>query len=282
MPPAVRSTIPDARPEAWPAPRSRAELAWRDLADGLGMSWIWTALAVQDIRLRYRGSLLGPFWLTVSTLVMVLAIGVIFPRLFGMSRGDYLPYLAIGLILWQFVSGAITDGCQTFIAAAGTIQQTPMPFSLHAYRAVCRNLIVLAHSVAIIPVFLVLFRVHVGPRVVEVLPALAVLAVNGVWASLLLGMISARYRDVPPIVASFLQVAFFVTPIFWPIDKLGEGRWLVELNPLNAAIDVVRAPLLGAPIAGSSWAILLASTLVGCAGTFLAFARFRSRIAYWV
>ncbi len=77
-----------------------------------------------------------------------------------------------------------------------------------------------------------------------------------------------------PIVASFLQVAFFLTPVFWPIEALGIYRPLAELNPLFAAIDVVRAPLIGVPVATYSWPVLLAATSLGCGAAFLLFARF--------
>jgi ABC-2 type transporter len=121
----------------------------------------------------------------------------------------------------------------------------PLPFSIHAYRTVYRNLIVLAHNAVIIPFGLILFRVPVTWHVIEIFPALLVLCINGLWISLLLGTISARFRDVPPIVANAVQVVFFITPIFWLVDAVGEWKRLLVLSPVFAAIDVVRAPLLG-------------------------------------
>lgn len=266
----------------WPAQPSRATLAWRDLTEGLGKSWLWMALAMQDIKLRYRGSMLGPFWLTISTVIMVAAMGVIYARLFRMDMAHYLSFLAVGLVLWQFVSTVITDGCTTFTTVQPVIQQVRMPFSVHAYRMVYRNLIVLAHNAIIIPFVMVIFQVPLDWSMLLIVPALLVLAINGVWIGILFGMLSARFRDVPPIVASFVQVVFFITPIFWSADLLGSFKGIAELNPLFAAVDVIRAPLIGVPTAPHSWAVLLALTVVGCVGTFAIFARFRSRIAFWV
>ena len=95
-------------------------------------------------------------------------------------------------------------------------------------------------------------------------------------------MISARFRDVPPIVASIVQVVFFMTPVMWPLGALGPNAWWAQLNPLFAAIDVLRGPLLGQPSAKYSWAILATMTVLGCVASFAFFARFRSRIAFWV
>ena len=239
------------------------------------------ALAFQDIKLRYRGSVLGPFWLTISTVVMVASMGVIYSTLFNISVSTYLPYLAIGLILWGYISAAISEGCQSFLSAEGIIQTVPLPYSVHIYRAVFRNLIVLAHSLVIIPLILLIFQLPVGWRVLEIVPALILYAINGVWISIFFGMLSARYRDVPPIVANFTQVLFFLTPVIYPDSLLGNWRAVADLNPAFAAIDVVRAPLLDVATSTYSWPMLLVTTTAGCLGTFIIFARFRARIAYW-
>jgi ABC-type polysaccharide/polyol phosphate export permease len=261
---------------------SRAVAAWRDLTEGAARSWMWTALALQDIKLRYRGSVLGPFWLTISTVVMVAAMGGIYSSLFHMEVATYLPYLTIGLVIWQFISTVITEGCETFLRAESVIQQIPIPFSIHAYRGVCRNLLVLAHSCVIIPIVLAIVGQPISWRVVEAVAGLALLAINAFWVSVLLGMVSARFRDVPPIVGNFLQVTFFLTPVFWPLDAVGSWKPILALNPLFAAIDVIRAPLLGTSTVASSWLIVVASTVIGCAVSFALFARFRTRIAYWI
>src|SRR5262250_2084728 len=254
--------------------------ACNDLVEGTTKSWMWSAMAMQDIKMRYRGSLLGPFWLTVSMITMIAAMGLIYAGMFHMELTSYLPFLTVGLVIWSFLSTVIIEGCQTFLSAQNIITQVRLPFSIHAWRNVCRNLIVLAHNMVIVPFVLVLFGVHIGWSVLAIIPALVVLTINGPWISILLGMISARYRDVPPIVMSFVTVIFFITPIFWPPETLGIWMQALPLNPLFAAVDVVRAPLLGSSPLKYSWTVLLAVTILGSAATFYLFAKFRPRIAY--
>src|SRR5262245_39565926 len=256
--------------------------AWADLMEGMTKSWMWSGMAMQDIKMRYRGSLLGPFWLTISMVIMIAAMGLIYARMFNMEITRYLPFLTVGLVIWNFVSTVIIEGCQTFLSAQNIITQVRLPFSIHAWRNVCRNLIVLAHNMVIVPFVLIVFGVHVGWSVIAIIPALVILTINGIWISILLGMISARYRDVPPIVMSFMTVIFFITPIFWPPETLGIWMQALPLNPLFAAVDVVRAPLLGGSPLKYSWTVLLAVTILGSGATFCLFARFRPRIAYWV
>ena len=268
--------------EELPQRPGRAALAWRDLADGARKSWMWTALALQDIKLRYRGSVLGPWWLSITTTVMAMTISLVYAHIFSRSAGTYLPYVTIGLVVWQLISGLVTEACDTFLRAQAIIEQVPLPFSIHAYRGVCRQLMVFAHNFAIVPVVLIATRTTVDWRILEAVPAVAVLAVNGLWVSILLGMLSARFRDIPPIIGSLLQVSFLLTPVFWPIEALGDWVPLAAFNPIFAAIDVVRAPLLGIPIRANSWFVVLGSTTLGWLITYALFARFRMRIAYWI
>jgi homopolymeric O-antigen transport system permease protein len=171
----------------WPARSASAyALAWSDIAEGFSRSWMWTALALQDIKLRYRGSVLGPFWVTINTLMMVAGMSLIYSQLFNIDKNTYLPYLTIGLVVWQFISGVITDSCDTFVRAEGTIKQTPVPFSVYAYRGTCRNLLILAHSLPVVPLAWAVFGVHVDWYVIEIVPALVILAINGCWLGILL------------------------------------------------------------------------------------------------
>ena len=266
-----------------PETPTRAGLAITDLVEGVGKSWLWTTLAQQDVKLRYRGSILGPFWQTLTTAVMIGGMGCIYSKLFNNDLHDYLPMLSIGLIFWTFIASMVTEGCGTFTSVQGIIQQVRLPFSLHAYRLVYRNLLALAHNFVIIPIVLLLFpHPIVWTRLIELIPALLLISVIGVWVSILLGMVSARFRDVPPIVASVVQVVFFMTPVMWPVQALGANAWWVELNPFFVAIDVLRGPQLGQPTEPHTWAILMIITAFGCAASFAFFARFRSRIAFWV
>ena len=100
--------------------------------------------------------------------------------------------------------------------------------------------------------------------------------------TIFLGMAGARFRDIAPIVASLVQVAFFLTPVLWSIDQLGRHRWAATWNPLYHFLEIVRAPLLGAPIAPISWQVVIAVTVTGWSFAFLLYCRFRARIAYWV
>ena len=270
---------------ALPVP-SQAALALADIIDGARASHLWGMLGWQDIRRRYRRSVLGPFWLTISMGVLVAALGTLYGALFNVEPADYVPHLALGFIVWTLISGLITDGCTAFITVASIIKQTNVPLSVHVYRMVWCHALILFHNAAIIVVVAALFAVWPGWTGLLALPGLVLLCLNGLWVGLLLGIVSARFRDVPPIVASVVRILFFVTPIIWMPDLM-PGRALMlavvlDFNPFFHFVEIVRAPLLGQAPDLVSWLAVMGITLGGWAVTFALFCKYRRRIAYWV
>jgi len=261
--------------------RLRLARARADLVDGLARWELWGTLGWRDIRQRYRRSTLGPFWLTISMGVMVAALGLVYAELFGHTLADYLPQLALGLIVWSFISTPIVDGCNIFIGSEGVIRQLRAPLSVHVFRMMWRNLIILAHNMVIYVVLALVFRIWPGPAALLAVPGLFILCLNAMWTALLLGLVSARFRDIPYMIASVIQLLFLVTPIMWSADQIA-NRLVVELNPFYHLIELVRAPLLGAVPGPATWAVAIGVTAAGWLVTLAFFIRFRERIAYWI
>ncbi|HEX5326712.1 MAG TPA: ABC transporter permease [Acetobacteraceae bacterium] len=279
--PASGTIVLEFRPSMAAGQRSR--LAAADIADGARLWRLAWTLGWLDIRLRYRGSLLGPFWLTLSTAVMVASLGFLYAALFHMDLREYLPFIALSQVLWTFIAGVVTEGCTCFTQAEGIIRSVRMPLFVHAVRTVVRNLLVLAHNVVVIVVVFAALAVHPGWAALWALPGLAVWLVVGAAVCLPLGAICARFRDIPPIVGSVMQIAFFVTPIIWLPAQLGAARqhWLL-LNPFFDLIEIVRAPLLGTVAGSHVWVAALVIMVVTCAVSWLLFTRVRGRIAFWI
>jgi ABC-type polysaccharide/polyol phosphate export permease len=225
--------------------------------------------------------LIGPFWLTLSMAVMIGTIGIIYGEMFNIDRHDYLPYLTASLLVWGLISSCLSEGCQTFIEANWLIMQGNLPLSMFPFRVIWRNLVVFLHNAVIYLFVAVFFQIEPNWSTLAVVPGLLLLLVNALWCALLLGMLSARFRDLPQIISSLLQVLFFATPIIWRSDLI-RTKILVNANPFYHFIELVRAPLLGKTPSTVSWLIAGAITALGVSGTLLFFRRFRTRIAFWV
>jgi ABC-type polysaccharide/polyol phosphate export permease len=263
-------------------PPTQGTLAVRDFVDGARLWHLWGTLGWLDIRQRYRRSKIGPFWLTISMSVMVGSLGILYAGLFKTNVTVYLPYVAIGFVIWGFISGLIIDGCNTFIDGRGSIKQVRLPLSVYAYRVVWRNLIIFGHNFLIVVAVLLIFAIWPGWIALLALPAIAVICLNGVWAALLLGLLSARFRDVPQIVANAIQVIFFLTPIIWRPELLPERAAVLTFNPFYHAVEIVRGPLTGVAPPLLSWLIVLGVTVAGTSVALTLYARYRRRIAFWV
>ncbi|MBZ8177447.1 ABC transporter permease [Corynebacterium poyangense] len=273
-------------------PPSRSQTfatAWQDLVRGFHQRELWWQLGIQDIKQRYRRSVLGPLWITIATGVMALALGLLYSLLFGISVSEFLPHVTVGLIMWGFISGCIKEGSDIFIDNEGLIKQLPSALSVHVYRLVWRQTLFLLHNLVIWVLLLIIFPRNLGWEILLAVPGLALLIINGVWVSMFFGIIATRYRDVSPLLDSLTQLLFYVTPIVWMTSTLhqqGGGvssrAKIAELNPLFHYLEVVRAPMIGQPVAAYHWWVVIACTVVGLIIALLAMRQWRFRVSYWV
>jgi len=253
-----------------------------DLIDGLRYWELWSTHGWNDIRQRYRRSIVGPFWLTISMGMMIGGLAYLYAGLFGQSIDTYLPYVAVGMIVFNLISGIAQEGSLTFIASGRIILQTKAPLSVYVYQMLWRNLLIFAHNMCIYLVLLLFVKVNIGLASLLAIFGLFLILLNGVWVGIALGALSARFRDVPPIVASVMQIAFFLSPVFWTPEALKGREAFVQFNPFYYLLEVVRMPLLGEVPSLNIWLIVIAFNVVSALVAIMFFARYRARISYWV
>jgi len=258
--------------------------AGEDLLAG-AFNWdVFTRLGWLEVKRRYRRTVIGPLWGSINLTVFVLALGTVGGGLLDKNFSEYLPFLAAGMIVWFWLSSTINESCTLFISAVTLFRQMQFSYSTLALALVWRNFVAFLHNIAIYFIAILLFvPLHLTLQTLWVVPGVIVVLFNSVWVALLLGMLCLRFRDLQQMVATFVQIAMFITPIFWPPDKLDGIRRLVfvDLNPLYSLIEIVRAPLLGT---GPEFVAVVGAvviTVVGWSITFILFGVFRKRIAYW-
>jgi lipopolysaccharide transport system permease protein len=261
---------------------ARNRFAISDVLGGLRLWRLAWSLGWLDIRLRYRGSMLGPFWLTISTGVMVGSLGFLYSALFHMDLRDYLPFLALSQVLWGFLASLVGEACAAFTESEPVIRSVRMPFFLFAQRILVRNVLVLAHNICVIVVVFLALRIWPGSTALLAIPALPLWIVDALALSLLLGGICARFRDIMPIVNSVMQIAFFLSPVIWKPEQLGPRAVWLPFNPFYDMLEIVRSPLLGQPPSLLVWAAALGYSSVLCGVAWMFFLRVRGRIAFWI
>jgi ABC-type polysaccharide/polyol phosphate export permease len=259
-----------------------ADIVEAEILNGFRAWRVWTILGWDDIRQRYRRSILGPFWITLSMGVFILLLGVIYGRLFHMDLPTYLPYLSLGFIVWGFMSAVANDSCVAFHESGRIIKQIKLPFAIYIFRAVYRNFIVFLHTIIIFIPIAIYFRVAPNWNTLLALPGLFLVVVNAAWVATVLATFSTRYRDIQPIVSTMVQLVMFATPIMWTVGSLGNATIVAEINPIYHLIEIVRSPMLGSAPELRSWLVAGGLALVGSLlATALLVSKSR-RIVFWL
>lgn len=265
-----------------PHGNSPLKAAIEDLTGGIRHWQLWFTLGWHDIRQRYRRSVVGPFWLTISMAAMVAGLAYLYVGFFGLPLDQYLPFVATGMIVFNMISSVITEGSLVFISSSRTILQTKVPLSIYVYQMLWRNLLIFAHNMCIYVILLPFLEFHLGWTTLLAIPGLLLVLIVAFWVGVIIGTLSARFRDVPPIVASIMQVAFFLTPIFWTTTALKGREIFLHWNPFYYLLEIVRMPLLGQAPPALMWIAVIGMILVSGTIAVVFFARYRARIAYWV
>jgi len=253
-----------------------------DLKSSAAAWRLWMLLGWLEIRQRYARSIVGPFWLTISMAVMICSIGAVYGSLFGQNLKDYLPFLSIGLIMWQMFAAIVNDGALVYIASASYIRQINTPKLIFIFQVLWRNIIIVAHNAIIIVVLLLAFGVKDWSTMIMFVPGFIVLLLNATWVAMIVGLLSARFRDLPQIISALLQVAFYITPIMYRPETLKRYAWVVTANPMAYVLDLVREPLLGQTSTLNTWGINLGMAVVGWMLALAQTRRYLKRIPYWV
>ncbi|HYK23568.1 MAG TPA: ABC transporter permease [Candidatus Acidoferrum sp.] len=254
----------------------------RDLLSGLRAWRLWTMLGWNDIRQRYRRSVLGPFWITISMAVFISLLGVIYSHIFKIELRTYLPYLSLGYIIWGFVSQTTGESSISFQESERIIRQIRLPYSIFVLRVVWRNFIVFLHTIVIFVPIAIIYDVRPGFTALLALPGLALVYINQVWVTLALAIICTRYRDVQQIVSTAIQITLFATPIMWPVNALGSAVIIAYVNPLYHMMELVRAPMLGDIPSKLSWVTVTACAMVGWTIAILLLRRATRRLVFWL
>jgi ABC-type polysaccharide/polyol phosphate export permease len=226
---------------------------FRDVVRSAGLWQIWTRLGVQDVRLKFRRSVLGPAWVFANLSVLVVSIGFIYANLLGQEPREFIPYLTISLIAWAYLTNSIVDGGNAFVNSEGYIKQISLPIYVYIFRFfVSINLTALI-SLGAFAVVAVIYRVPIGPGTLFAVPGLAIVMAASLLLITIFAHLNARFRDVAQMAAVGMQVLFYVTPVIFPAELLSRRRNLslvVELNPMYHLLEVFRRPLIDAAPAG--------------------------------
>lgn len=243
---------------------------------------VWRSLGVLEVKQRYQRSVLGPWWVSISMLIFIVVLGTVFSRLFSATLSEYIPYFSAGYLMWLYISTCINESTDLFKQNSGLIKQIHLPFHLYVLKFFTKNIVVFLHNFIVFLLVLLYFRVSISWSIVMAIPAFLLVTVNLYWICLLVSIVSTRFRDMVPVINNCIQVLFFVTPISWNRQLVGEHSIIVQWNPVAYFIEIVREPLLGKLPSANCWMVVSMFAVLGSLFSFFVFSKTRSRIPFWV
>lgn len=254
-----------------------------DIHEGAKRRQLWMFLAWRDVANRYQRSFIGPLWLTITTSVFLIAIGFVYSRIFGSDISTYFPYLTAGFLTWVVITTLLNEMALAYVASIHYALNLNAPRSIYLFRVLARNGMMAAHLIPIWVGVALLFEVPVSWSTLLVFPGAALSLGTAFSLGVLAAVASARFRDVPMILASALQVLFFVTPVMWEEALIPQSaQWIVSINPFVPLLDLVRDPLLGVGPEPATWRLGFIFLTISAVAALAAFSRFQRRLTYWL
>jgi ABC-type polysaccharide/polyol phosphate export permease len=240
-------------------------------------------LAWSDVKARYRKSVLGPLWQTLGNLIAVIGFSFVWASLLEQDLRTFVPSLAVGLIIWQLVAGAIGEGANTFAGEAQIIRNVAMPLWFFVVRALARQVINFLHNIILIVGIVLYYNLPITQAALWIsFAGIALTIANLTWLMFVLGVLGARFKDIEYAINSVLPILFFISPVLFRPDRLTVNQEIIWMNPLSYFIEAVRAPILGDPVSTNVYLILVSMLLLGSILSYWLYHTRARRVAFWV
>jgi len=234
---------------------------------------LFIILALRDITLRYRQTVLGIVWAVLQPLLPMAIFTAVFARVLRPNTGGvpYWLFVLAGMAPWTFFANAINTSGATFVSNHGLLNKVYFPRAILPGAAVAACMLDYAVMSALL-LGLASWRGYRPNIEWLLLPMIAFITAGlAMSVGLALASLMAIYRDVKHVLPFLVQLWMFATPIMYPVNLLPQQvRWAVGLNPMAGIIEALRSCLFGTP---PDWNLLALSGLsivaIGFASAFL-------------
>lgn len=253
---------------------------FEDLLSSLQKKDLWLFLSVFDIKMKYRRTVIGPWWETISALIVISVLSFLWSSIFNLDLNEYLPYFSIGYLVWMLITSQINESCEILLYHQNIITNIKLPIFSYILRLAIKNLIVFFHTfVILLPIIFYMFGLKIN--YFYSLIGLLILFLNLLFLSSLSAVICLRFNDTKFMVSNFLQILFFITPIVWLPGLVRDKVFFLELNPIYHWINIVRDPILSNEISFNSYYVSIITMILFLLLSFYLVGKAKNRISFW-
>lgn len=272
----TRSVTTRIRPGGW----ARA-IHPRELWSFRGLAW---ALALRDLRVRYKQTVLGASWALVQPLGAMVVLNLFFGHALGMAdRVSDVPYpifLYAGLLPWTLFVAGVNASANSVVGNAHIVSKVYFPRLILPLSAVFGPLVDFALAASVLLGMMVWFGTPLSPQLLLTPLMLASVLVTTLGVGIAIAGMVVSFRDLRHALPFITQMWLFVTPVIYPPSLLPERwAWLIQLNPIAGPIDAFRGAVLGTPIDYAQWLASVSVGLLLLAAGLWSFARAERRFA---
>lgn len=212
-------------------------------------------LVRKNIKLQYRGSVLGLFWTCLQPLLTMVVLSFVFSMIFGKnSVANYPVYLLTGRLLFDFYSGSTKKAMRSIRGNASIIKKVYVPKYAYPFSNIISTFITFAISLIDLVVVIAFFNIFIPEKAIYITPCvflaiipIIVLAVLSTGVGFILATLQVFFRDIEYLYDVFCLLLFYMTPIVYTVDKLklGTAAIVLKANPLYGIISAFRACVTG-------------------------------------
>ncbi|MHB1319046.1 MAG: ABC transporter permease [Anaerolineae bacterium] len=255
-------------------------------------------LALRDLKLRYKNSVLGFLWSLVNPMLLMLVFTIVFTVMIpNLSVPKFPVFVMCGVLPWNFFSTAVMGSIQSVSHNGALIKKVYFPLEVLPLSTVLANFVNFCLAFVVLFGMMLVFRVPITASILLLPAIMAVHLLFTMGISFILSTLNVFYHDVGVIMEVFMQAWFFLTPVFYPMELLPDSRviagvqvpvqrLLYILNPMASIIASYRSVLYGSTVGTGphvpAWDFMLrtALTAVGILlfGMWM-FAHYRTRFA---
>jgi len=254
----------------------------RDWSRSFSLHGLWVNLALEDLRDRYRRTVLGLSWIVVSFALFVGVKMFVFGPLNAASVSEFGVFVTLGFGLWTYINAMVTDACTAYMHSRAWILGTATPYPVYLLQVIARNWMIFAMILLVMAASLYWNPQPLTMKALWAIPALAMYLLSSVWICAILAPLCARWRDLYQTVQTGLRLVFFATPILWMPRNFNRLALIAELNPFSHFIAIVRDPLMYGRVPVDSWMLVLAINAAGLVVGAVVYATTRRRLPHWV
>lgn len=262
----------------------RAERRWRlpDLAAVWQYRELFWVLALRDIRVRYKQTVLGVAWAIVQPLGAMTVFTMVshFARIATDGVRPEVFYYC-GLLAWLLFANSMTSAGNSLLGNQHLITKIYFPRVIIPIASVVTALLDFTIAFAVLLAMMLSYRVTPVVQIVLLPVFIGLACVGALGFGLWLSALSTQFRDVRHMAPFVTQLWLFSTPVLYPSSVVGGGwkRLLLDLNPMTAIVDGFRWCILGRSPPGPALALSVATIAVVLVSSLYYFQRVERTLA---